>query len=95
MKGAVIGKNTKIDKAIIAEDVVIGDNCIIGEGEDVPNEKEPKIYSFGLATIGEGAVIPDGVTIGKNVAITGVTTIEDYDNGVLASGKSLIKAGEV
>lgn len=95
MKGAVIGKNTKIEKAIIAEDVVIGDNCVIGVGEEVPNEKEPKIYSFGLATIGEGAVIPDNVTIGKNVAITGVTTIEDYDNGVLASGKSLIKAGEM
>jgi glucose-1-phosphate adenylyltransferase len=32
-------------------------------------------------------VIPDNVRIGKNTAISGVTTPEDYPDGLLASGQ--------
>ena len=46
------------------------------------------------ATIGENSVIPSNVQIGKNTAISGVTAAEDYEDGVLASGETLIKAGE-
>ena len=45
-------------------------------------------------TVGEKSVIPDGITVGKNSVIFGVTTTADYDNNYLASGKTLIKAGE-
>lgn len=95
MKGAVIGKNAKIDRAIIAEDAVIGDNVILGCGEAVVNEKYPKIYTGGLVTIGENTVIPNGVKVGKNTAISGVTTADDYPNGELPSGQTIIKAGEI
>ena len=61
---------------------------------DVPNKLKPAIFSFGLVTIGENSVVPDGVQIGKNTAISGVTTREDYPNGILESGETLIKAGE-
>ena len=56
---------------------------------------KPSVYSFGLAVIGENAVIPADIKIGKNTAITGVTVPEDYQNGVLESGKTLDKAGDV
>ena len=49
-----------------------------------PNKMKPNIYSGGLATIGENSVIPGGVQIGKNTAISGVTSSEDYMDGVLA-----------
>ena len=55
---------------------------------------KPNIYSGGLATIGENSVIPAGVQIGKNTAVSGVTVAEDYPDGVLASGETLIKAGD-
>ena len=45
-------------------------------------------------TIAEHSVIPPEVQIGKNTAISGVTVKEDYENGVLGSGETLIKAGE-
>jgi glucose-1-phosphate adenylyltransferase len=45
-------------------------------------------------TIGDDSVVPDGVKIGKNTAISGVTTHEDYPDGVLASGEIMIKAGD-
>ncbi|MGN0480668.1 MAG: glucose-1-phosphate adenylyltransferase [Lachnospiraceae bacterium] len=94
MSGTVVGKNTVINKAIIADDVVIGDNVELGVGEDVPNQWKPKIYNSGLVTIGENSVIPSNVKVGKNTAISGVTEANDYPNGVLSSGGSIIKAGE-
>lgn len=94
MKDTVIGENGVIDKSIIAENVRIGDHVTLGIGSDVPNKEKPAIYSFGLVTIGENSVIPSNVQIGKNTAISGVTETEDYPNGVLESGETLIKAGE-
>lgn len=95
MNNSVIGKNTIVNKSIIAEEVVIGDNVELGVGEEVPNVKLPKIYNSGLVTIGECSVVPDGVKVGKNTAISCVTTVEDYPDGLLPSGGIIIKAGEV
>ena len=95
MKGTVIGENCTINKAIIAENVTIEKNCNIGVGDDSPSRLDPKIYAFGLATIGENSVIPSNVKIGKNTAISGKTTDLDYPNGVLASGEYIIKAGDM
>lgn len=95
MNNSVIRKNTIVNKSIIAEEVVIGDNVELGVGEEAPNVKFPKIYNSGLVTIGECSVIPDGVKIGKNTAISGVTSAEDYPDGLLPSGGIIIKAGEV
>ena len=94
MKDAVIGDHCVIDKAIIAENVQIGDNVTLGTGSDTPNKMRPDIYGFGLVTIGEDSVIPSDVQIGKNTASSGVTSKEDYINGELASGETLIKVGE-
>lgn len=95
MKGASIGENSTVDKGIIAENVVIGDDVQIGVGEEAQNQFKPSVYAFGLATIGEGSVIPSHVKIGKNTAISGETVKEDYPNGLLESGETLIKAGDV
>ena len=94
MRDAQIGQGCVIDKAIIAENTKIGDHAVLGIGSDVPNRLKPAIYSFGLVTIGENSVIPESVQIGKNTAISGVTSREDYPDGVLESGETLIKAGE-
>ena len=93
MRDAQIGQGCVIDKAIIAENTKIGDHAVLGIGSDVPNRLKPAIYSFGLVTIGENSVIPESVQIGKNTAISGVTSREDYPDGVLESGETLIKAG--
>lgn len=95
MKGTSIGENCTVNKAIIAENVVIEKNCNIGVGDDSPSRLDPKIYAFGLATIGENSFIPSNVNIGKNTAISGKTTAADYPNGVLASGEYIIKAGDM
>lgn len=94
MNGVKIGDGAVIDKAIIAEDVVVGENTQLGVGDEAPNELAPHIYAYGLVTVGENSTIPAGVRIGKNVAIFGETTIDEYPDGLLKSGSSIIKAGE-
>lgn len=94
MQDSRIGKNAVVNKAIIAEEVVVGDNVELGVGEEAPNVYKPNIYNSGLVTIGECSVLPDGVKVGKNTAISGKTVIEDYQDGKLASGGVIIKAGD-
>ncbi len=87
MRNSAIGEEVTMDKSIVAEDVTIGNHVVVGCGEEVPNVVKPSVYSFGIATIGERSVIPDHVKIGKNTAISGVTTPADYPDGNLASGQ--------
>jgi glucose-1-phosphate adenylyltransferase len=87
MCNSTVGEGTVMDKAIIAENVTIGNHAVLGCGEEAPNVVKPAVYAFGLAVVGEHSVIPDNVRIGKNTAISGVTTPEDYPDGLLASGQ--------
>ncbi len=95
MQNTVIREGTYVEKAIIAENVEIGSYSKIGVGEEAESKLDPRIYAFGLATVGENSVIPGGVTIGKNTAISGITTKEDYASDVLKSGEYIVKAGEI
>lgn len=91
MRNTFIGRDAKIDKAILAENVTVGAECIIGTGEEAVNVYKPEIYGFGIAAIGENSVIPPNVTIGRNTAVSGITSLSDYTDGVLASGGVIIK----
>ncbi len=75
-------------------DIVPEFNVKLGVGEEAENETAPHIYNHGLVTIGEKSYVPAGVSVGKNTVIFGRTVLDDYDNSTLASGKTLIKAGD-
>jgi glucose-1-phosphate adenylyltransferase len=100
VKDSIVMKNTKIRKGAYIEKAVIAENCEIGEGtkigvgEYAESKLNSKVYAFDLAVVGEGSVIPAKVTIGKNTAVRGVTTDEDYPGAQLESGGYIIKAGE-
>ena len=94
MNQTQIGEGCEINKAIIAENVVVGNQVKLGVGEEAENDTAPHIYNHGLVTIGEKSVIPDGISVGKNSVISGVTAAADYEDSQLACGKTLIKAGE-
>lgn len=90
MNGTVIKAGAKVHKAIIAEESIIGADAQLGVFAEAPNKYKESVYIGGLVTIGEHTVIPDGVKIGKNVAIIGKTTEADYPDGILASGESIL-----
>ena len=94
MRNAVIGDNCYLEKTIVADNVKIGNNVKIGVGPEVPNVFKPDIYANGIAVLGEGRIVPDNVSIGKNTAISGKTEEADYKDNCLASGEVLIKEGD-
>lgn len=91
MENVIIEEGAVVDRCIIDRNNIIGKGAVLGEGENIPNELKPNIYNTGITVVGENSVIPDGVHIGKNCVIYGKTSVEDYPNGVVASGKSVIK----
>ncbi len=93
MQNSIIRSGACLEKAIISENVTVGERVCMGIGEEVPNRLQPSVYAFGLAVVGEDSVIPADVSIGKNTAVIGITTPEDYPNGMLAGGETLQKAG--
>lgn len=94
MNHTVIGDDCELNKTIVAENVKIENGSRFGIGEEKENETDPHIYNSGLVCIGEKSVIPPGITVGKNACIFGITTAEDYENNMLESGKTLVKAGD-
>lgn len=89
-----VGAGCVIERAIVDEFTTIGSNTQIGTLPEKENDTRPDIYNCSLVTIGEKSVIPSNVTIGKNTVIFGETIDEDYVNGILDSGGTLIKACE-
>ena len=94
MENVKIGRGARLDKCIIAENTVIGDGAVLGEGEFAESLYNKKVYCADLVTVAENSVIPDGVHIGRNTAISGVTDLTDYPDGILPSGGYIVKEGE-
>ncbi len=93
MRECVIEEDVVINKAILAENVTVGAGAELGIGEFEKSKYDPKVYQFDLVTVGENSIIPEHVKVGKNTAIVGDTTLEDYKDGELAGGDYIIKAG--
>ncbi|MEA4815351.1 MAG: glucose-1-phosphate adenylyltransferase [Lachnospiraceae bacterium] len=90
MKDTFIGEGSYIERCIIDEESVVENGVKIGIGENVPNFDKPHIYNTGITVVGEKTYIPSGVTIGKNCVLYGKTKKEDYGDGILLSGGSII-----
>ena len=94
MEKSVIKKGARLDRCVVDASCVIGENTLIGEGENIPNEYKPKIYDTGITVLGENTIIPPNVTIGKNCVVYGLTLLADYKDNRLESGGSLVKEEE-
>ena len=86
-----VGNGADIERCIIDTGCTIGDNVIIGVGENIANVHRPHIYETGITVVGEYSDIPDNVKIGKNCVVFGKTTPEDYADNMLESGQSIVK----
>ena len=67
---AVIRSGAVVDRAIIDKDVEVGAGATVGAGdESVVNRERPDIVDCGISIVGKRAVVPAGMTIGRNVII--------------------------
>ena len=95
MSGGIIRQNAYIERTILSESCVVGENASIGLGENVPNRLKPDIYNTGITVAAENTIIPANVKIGKNCVISGETALEDFQNGVLESGGTVAKEADI
>lgn len=94
MDNSKIGNGCYIKDAILAEEVIIGDHVEMGNSEWQENIYDPEIYNTDLIVVAESSIVPNGIKIGKNSAISGVTEYEDYKDNILLPGSYLVKDGE-
>jgi glucose-1-phosphate adenylyltransferase len=88
LSDAVIGPGAVVDRCIIDEGSRIGSSAHIGNGDDMtPNQEVPERLNTGLTLIGLHSQVPDGVNIGRNVAVRPRSTAAAFPaDGHVASG---------
>ena len=79
-----------IENSIIDKDTVIGDNSIIGHGDDyTPNKDNPKVLSSGINVIGKKLILPEGLIVERNVRIFSSTNPKTITTHHIKSGETL------
>ena len=78
LHGAVIEAGASVDKCIVDKNCHIGAEAKVGHGDDnTPNKELPRALNTGLTLVGRDAVIPNGVTLGRNVTVHAGTSADD------------------
>jgi glucose-1-phosphate adenylyltransferase len=87
----VVGKKSKVDLTICDKRVRISNDTVVGTGSkhDSPNKVHPDHLYTGISLVGKEAVIPQGVTIGRNCIINSQTTEDAYAVKEIADGETL------
>jgi glucose-1-phosphate adenylyltransferase len=89
MNDTIIGEGAVVNHAILDKNVVIGERCHIGFGEDLtPNEEQPDL-KMGLTIVGKNTNIPAGIKIGRNCVIACDLEEGDFESDFIPSGKTL------
>lgn len=88
---AWIGPEAVVDRCIIDEGVRIGGGAVVGEGDiATPNLAAPERLNTGLTLVGTRAQLPEGLTVGRNVAIRPRTAEHAFPkSGVVPSGATV------
>ena len=82
-----------LDRVILDKYVVVGNNTILGYGDDnTPNKIEPDKLNTGITVVGKNVSIPSGIKIGRNVRIDPDVMEEDFlDIKYVRSGEIVSK----
>ncbi len=66
----VIESGAVIDRCVVDKRVRVGAGAKVGDGDDnTANKAMPEVLNTGLTMVGEGSIIPEGFTVGRNVVI--------------------------
>jgi glucose-1-phosphate adenylyltransferase len=87
---SVIGAYSVVDHAILDKEVVVGQHCEIGYGDDMtPNKLEPTRLDTGITLVGKRAHLPDALKVGRNCKIGADLRPEDFTSDTLPSGETI------
>ena len=87
---SVIGTGSGIDRSILDKEVIVGQNCQIGYGDDMtPNKLEPGRLNTGITLIGKRTQLPNDLKVGRNCKIGTDLHPEDFSTDTLNSGETI------
>lgn len=93
LSDTVIEAGAVVDRCIVDKFVQIGAGARVGDGDDnTPNIAKPEQINTGITLIGKRSVVPEGITIGRNVVIHAHTGEEAYKRKKIASGQDVGKS---
>ena len=79
LSDAVIEAGAIVDRCIIDKNTVIRANAKVGHGDDnAPNTAMPQVLNTGLTLVGKDCVVPEGVTLGRNVVVHPQSTARTF-----------------
>ena len=87
----VVGRKSKVDLTICDKRVRILNDTVVGTGSkhDSVNTVHPDHLYTGISLVGKEAVVPQGVTIGRNCIIKSQTTEDAFTAKEIADGEIL------
>ena len=88
--GVYIQSGAIVDRSIVDKQVMIGNNCYVGFGDDLrPNEERADIVNCGITIVGKRAKLPAAVRVGRNCVIGPGITVTAAEDNYLPSGTTL------
>ncbi len=79
-----------VDNAIIDKHTIIGENALVGFGNDyTPNQERPELLTNGITVLGKYLRVPKGMKIGRNCRIFQGTNLEEVTEGIIYSGQTI------
>jgi glucose-1-phosphate adenylyltransferase len=90
MTDAVIEEGAQVERAILDKRVRVEAGARLGWGDDnTPNQEHPDRLNTGITLVGKRAIVPAGVTVGRNVVIHPRVTKRSYPGTEVASGETI------
>lgn len=93
MSNSIVKSDSIVICTIVGERTTIGSGVKTGTGEYAENTFNSKVYQTNITVIGSSAVVPDNITIGKNVVLDNCLMPEDFKFTDIPSGSAIIKEG--
>lgn len=93
----VIKRGATVDLAILDKRVTIGEDAVVGHGENFKeaNRLKPSHLYTGITLVGKGSEVPAYQKVGRNCVISGSVTKTAYPGTSLEDGDTLLPNGEV
>jgi glucose-1-phosphate adenylyltransferase len=91
-----ISRNATVDLSILDKKVKVGEQAVIGAGENytTANRLKPTHLYTGITLIGKGTRVPAAMRIGRNCVVNSYIGEDAYPDKVVEDGESLFPNGE-
>ncbi len=90
LNDVVIMPGAIIDNCIIDKHTIIGNNAMIGFGDDfTPNVERPDLLSNGITVLGKSIEVPKNMVIGRNCRVFNSADLTNIKDGIVYSGTTL------